>query len=60
MALQATREALQIAEEKRAARSEAIEGEVAEARRAIAALSAILSELHGAQTQERSLGAVTL
>ncbi len=59
LALQATREALQIAKEKRAARSEAIEGEVAEARRAIAALSAILSELHGAQTRERSLAAIT-
>jgi len=60
LALQATREALQIAKERRAARSAAIEDEVAEARRAIAALSAILSELRGAQTHERSLGPVTL
>jgi len=60
LALQATREALQIAQQKRATRSEAIEAEVAEAKRAIATLSAILSELHGTQTLERSLGAVTL
>ena len=46
-ALQATREALQIAKEKRTARSESIEVEVAGRRRAIATLSAILSGLPG-------------
>ena len=60
LALQATREALQIAQERRAARSEAIEVEVADAKKAVATLSAILSELQGAQSQDRFLSAVPL
>lgn len=60
LALEATREALQLAEQKRAARSEAIEGEVAEAQRAIAALSAILAELRETPAEERAVRAATL
>ncbi len=59
-ALQATREALQIAKEKRAARAEAIEDDIAESRKAVAALTAILSQLQGAQTLESSSGVYTL
>ena len=49
-ALRATREALRIAIEKRAARSAAIENEVAEAKRVVEALSAILEDLRAEQS----------
>jgi ribosome biogenesis GTPase A len=50
-ALQATRQAMQLALQKRAARSEAIEVDVAQAKNSIAALAQILSELQASEAE---------
>ncbi len=56
-ALQATRQALQLAERRRAARSEAIEADVDEADRCARELSAILAELQAKEPEPRGAGA---
>jgi hypothetical protein len=54
-ALQATRQALQLAERRRAARSEAIEADVDEADRCVRELSAILAELQATEREPRGV-----
>ena len=56
-ALQATRQALQLAERRRAARSEAIEADVEQADRCVRELSAILTELQAIEREPRGAGA---
>jgi hypothetical protein len=56
LALQATRQALQLAQRRRAARSEAIEADVGEAGRCVAELSAILAELQAIEREPRGPG----
>jgi hypothetical protein len=52
-ALQATRQALQLAQRRRAARSEAIETDVEQANRCVKELSAILAELQAIGREPR-------
>jgi hypothetical protein len=56
LALQATRQALQLAQRRRAARSEAIEADVGEADRSVMELSAILAELRAIEREPRGAG----
>jgi hypothetical protein len=56
-ALQATRQALQLAQRRRAARSEAIEADVERANRSVKELSAILAELQTIGREPRDAAA---
>jgi GTP-binding protein EngB required for normal cell division len=56
-ALQATRQALQLAQRRRAARSEAIEADVEQADRCVRELSAILAELQAIEREPRGASA---
>jgi hypothetical protein len=53
-ALQATRQALQLAQRRRAARSEAVEADVEQADRSVAELSAIVTELEANEPEPRA------
>jgi small GTP-binding protein len=55
-ALQATRQALQLAQRRRAARSEAVEADVEQADRCVTELSNILAELQAKERTPRSAG----
>jgi len=57
LALQATRQALQLAQRRRAARSEAIEADVEQADRCVRELSAILAELQAIEREPRGASA---